>query len=368
MVIALTLRNRFNDINFDKWKYYSELNYENYNAAIDRPLNFIRDYFCIGGKDKFLYNGIFDFQEDDSDQNKRALHTVNTFFLGIYLLEKIDFLYPSKSSFLGTDKNLLWAWFICSLYHDAFFNVEYNQFPDLNYNFSYCNKSQGLLYNPSQLEKYYNKGINSETCHRTPHPDHGIYAAEKLYENYVKNIKELLVQNNNLEHFLCGNNVNYEYSNLKVNLSCYNAICKISKIIASHNVFSCDINKPEEILKYKNSGLKELIPNNPEYRYMPNIKDRNSMTSYEKLYFLLALVDSIEYSKREIDADNIEINIEAEQKNKHIIFININEDINDETKKKYFNGVCGLNSWLNFVTVENEGKTIIVDFNCDKNK
>ena len=111
----MTLYDKFKSITKEKRQYYDAMNLLGYEEAITRPLEFIETYFEYGNKNEFLFKSLFyDEQEDYSKQEERAIHTVNTFFLGIYLKERIDFLKPHKNSFLGQGDikdNFLWAWF-----------------------------------------------------------------------------------------------------------------------------------------------------------------------------------------------------------------------------------------------------------------
>ena len=355
--LFMSLHDKLINIKKSDWCYYDNMTLSDYKDAIQEPLFFIESYFYYAGKNKFLYESLFDFQQTDNpEQIKRAVHTVSTFFLGIYLKEKIDFLKPHNNSFLANDKNFLWAWFLCSLYHDSFFDKN----EDVIVNCDYHHFSKGLLYNPDLIQRYYEKCKTKETAYKNePKFDHGIVAAEKLYSNYTNMIvEELKSMPNTFKDFI--SNKDLEHCGLRINYSTFSAMCKIAKIIACHNIFVAD--KKEES-KYEK--IPELIPGNKKFFYMPNIKNHNTMNSYEKLYFLLALVDTLEPSKRGIDLNHIDIQADKIQHSKYVLRIETLGSI--DKQKEYYNGIKQLSNWLNFVEINKDGQEIHIDFHNNKN-
>ncbi len=340
-----------------EWRYYRGINFSGYEKAIADPLGFIASYFYYAGKNKFLYESLFDFrQKNCNEQNKRSTHTVNAFFLGLYLKEKIEYLKPHKNSFLSKDKNFMWAWFLCSLYHDAFFEIDESLIPS----YKYAIFSKGILYDSDLISRYYEKENNPKTSHdQKKNKDHGIIAAERMYCNYTNMIEEVLSwQGKEFKNFVIDEEL--EYSGLKINNSTFRAMCKVAKIIACHNIF---VSKKKDV-RYKN--LPELIKENKQFRYMPNTKNRREISSYEKLYFLMALVDTLEPSKRGIDLKNIDIRVDKIQSNKYRVSIDLSK-IQGEYDR-YYNGISDLGSWLNFVETNEDGKKIHIDFNINKNR
>lgn len=351
----MSLYNKLVSISKSYWCYYEGITVSNYKEAINNPLNFIESYFYYAGKNDFLYKSLFDFQQEDNpEQIKRATHTVNTFFLGLYLKEKIDFLKPNKNSFLVKDYNFLWAWFLCSLYHDAFFDKNEDIIVKCHYNrFIY-----GLLYKPNLIKRYYEKCKNPDTAYKNePKCDHGIVAAEKLFCNYSNMVK---IASNNPNFDFKNFQMSFEFCGLKINNSTFHAMCKIAKIIACHNIFVAD--KKEES-KYEK--IPELIPGNKKFFYMPNIKNHNTMNSYEKLYFLLALVDTLEPSKRGIDLKDIDIQVDKIQQSEYVLRIEMLTSL--DKQEEYYNGIKQLGKWLNFVETSENGHEIYIDFRNNKN-
>lgn len=344
----MCLYSKLKDIKKSDCCYYDSMAYSGYEDAIAKPLEFIKDYFHAGSKNEFLYNSLFDFEDyNNKVQKERAIHSVNTFFLGIYFKERIDFLKPHKNSFLAKENNFLWAWFLCSLYHDAFFNNN----EDVGVRCDYNRYSNALLYNPDLIKRYYEKEKNPKSSHNDKsNYDHGIIGAEKLYSNY----KEMFTY---VEKY-CSNQT---YYGLRIDKTTFKSICQIAKIIACHNVF---VAKPKEIEKYKE--LPELIPENIGlFHYMPNIKNRYSMSSYEKLYFLLALVDTLEPTKREINLKDIDIDVQDNYDGSYILKIDLFNELGDY--EKYQNGIMGFKDWLNFIEKSEDGKEITINFNHNKN-
>lgn len=336
----MSLYDRLNLI--ENWKYYDRITYWNYRQAINNPNGFINEYFLCGGKIGFLSNAIFQNNQD------RAKHVVNTYFLGLYLVNSIGLLQPVSSFFQG--KNFLWAWFLCSLYHDAFFEDEILADKDLCYD--YCKYSNGLLYTQKTIEKYYNKNINAGTSFDGKvHYDHGIVAASLLYKNYVGLLDNALRNNNQtIKKFFAGENINIT-ENLVINYDTFVAMCRVAKVIACHNIFICD--KQSEKYKYKETGLSHLILGNSTFHKMPH-KNFFSREDYGKLYYLLALTDTLEPSKRGIDLESIDINICNQGTVCELILLNVdNQD--------YLEGVRILEKWLDCVEIKDNGSRLVLN-------
>ena len=353
----MNLYDILNQIAEDQWRYYKGVNFSGYKEAIENPLDFIESYFYYAGKNEFLYQSLFDFNQRDSEkQIERAKHTVNTFFLGLYLKNAIDFLKPHENSFLAIGTNFIWAWFLCSLYHDAFFDKN----EDVTLNCDYNHFSKGLLYNSDLIQRYYEKCKTKETAYENnPKFDHGIVAAEKLYNNYTGMIVEKLGNEpKEFKNFITNKDLNHY--GLKINYSTFCSMCKIAKIIACHSIFIADKNEESKYEK-----LPELIPGNKKFFYLPNIKNHNTMNSYEKLYFLLALVDTLEPTKRGISLKEIDIQVDKAPSGIYELYINLSPTKGDQ--EKYLDGIAKLRDWLNFVDVDDGGKTIFIDFQNNKN-
>lgn len=336
----MILYERLNLIN--DWKYYSNIPISDYKQAIENPCDFIQRYFEYGGKTDFLFNSVY------QGNACRAKHVVNTYFLGLYLVENIGFLKPT--GFLQ-GKNFLWAWFLCSLYHDAFCNNTVSSTDKVRYD--YCKYGKGLLYSQTTIENYYKKNKTKETSYDNEiHYDHGIVAASKLYSNYMQ-ILDNALQNNNqkIENFFNQQSILIE-GNLHINYDTYVALCKVAKIIACHNIFVCDSNNEDDKDKYRKNKLSHLIVGNGKFHKMPNMSIL-SRDDYEKLYFLLALTDTLEPTKRGLDVNNIDIEVEKLDMSCEIILSNINDE-------RYLSGINSLPKWLDCVDVKDNGKKLVL--------
>lgn len=366
------LIDKLNGLNKEQWEYYrnSHIIFENYQEAFDNSSQFIRNYFSNGGKTELLFKSITDiadnrYRNDEEKKlyEKRRQHIVTTFFLGVYIFEEIDALHFGEKTYLGKDGQYLWAWFICSLYHDLFYNKELNREQIDPPNYAYCKFASGILYSKGTLSKYYNKELNAKWCHNAePHPDHGIAAAEQLHRSYLEKVIEFLCTENGWKGYLSGEEIKLYGGYLKISLDDYFAICKIAKVIACHNVYvyAGEIQKDKERDKYVNADLSNLIDDDPNFHYLPIARASGEIGNYEKLYFLLALVDTLEPTKRDIDTAEIDINIEKKESHYEISISGGNQ--------KYLDSVKKMGTWLNFVKVSDDGRTLIIDFKNDKNK
>ena len=336
----MSLYNKLCDVN--NWKYYNRMPFRDYRETQENPVVFILQYFQNGGKYNFIQDVVY--QNDEG----RARHVINTYFLGLYLKNHLDFLKP-KSLFFK-DRNFLWAWFLCSLYHDAFFNDLVEDDNEICYD--YCKYSEGLLYTQKTIEKYYAKNKNPKTSYNgIVHYDHGIVAASKLYKNYMVMLNDAVRNGEqNIQDLFTENGI-YVRENLIINHDTFISLCKIAKVIACHNIFVCDDKTQEE--KYEKSGLAHLIVNDNRFHKMPH-RNFFSTDDYGKLYYLLALTDTLEPTKRKIDMNDLDFEIEN-QNGRYVI--NILGTLN----KEYLRGIDNLKNWLKGVKIENNGRRIVLE-------
>ena len=338
-----------------RWDYYRKndenglgCNPQRYSSIINDPCQFITDYFYNGGKHDFWTGTIAD---DDSDEAKaRASHVVNTYFLGLYLADKIDYLKPHGETLLARNDNFLWAWYLCALYHDAAFTKE-ELGGEERPKYLYCNGNERFLYHKKTIENYYKKNENPETSfdgHK--HHDHGILAAEMLFDRFLSTIQEQIRQGGDIRDIFSENGLRVGDNHLIINMDSIESIYKIAKIIACHNIFVCD--KEDDVQKYRDSNLMNLVPQElggNRFEKMPH-RHFGFMDDFDKLYYLLALVDTLEPVKKEINYYDIDIEVSRTLIKGFQIDIRYNG--NDENKKeKYFNNVLSLNTWLRFVEV-----------------
>lgn len=343
----MSLFDKLNSI--ENWKYYKQICIKNYKEAISRPNDFIKEYFDCGSKTDFILDSIY-------ENNKiRAKHVVNTYFLGVYLINEIEWLKP-KLGFLAKEENWLWAWFLCSLYHDAYIqeteedkDEECNDYCE-NICYDYCKYTEKFLYSQKTLEKYYDKNKSVKTSYNNKiHYDHGIVAASKLYKNYLSLLNEHITNAIYTINDFFGDNRIITDSGLIITYKSFIAICKIAKIIACHNIFVC--NNKDDSEKYKSSGLSHLIIGNPKFHKMPH-KNIFYNDEYNKLYYLLALVDSLEPTKRGVEINDIDIVI----KNANNIKLNL---LNSNTNG-YIGNIKRITEWLRGIEVSEDGTSLFI--------
>ncbi|MDY6367125.1 MAG: hypothetical protein SPL13_01205 [Clostridia bacterium] len=317
--------------------YYYRKSGKRYEEAILKSYEFINDYFYAGGKLHFLSESITDIRNFDLE---RCKHVVNTYYLGLYLLEKIDYLQIKKPLF-SNKKDYLWAWFLCSLYHDAFFN-ERNE-PNIVCSFGYENHSKRLLYSADTLQKYYWKNINRKTSYNGDVIyNHGIVGAEALYQNFIKDLENHIREGFcSLEGFLNNGAIMHDCNRL-VSYKSYVAMCKVAKVIASHAVFIAEEDNKQ---KYLDAGLGCLVPTAHKSIRMP--KEKKSLNEYEKLYYILSLVDNIEPTKNGIAMQDVFIDIVKIDNKSYSMIIKIIA-LKDKTED-YLNNLKNLSNWLSYV-------------------
>lgn len=341
----MNLFERFNHIS--NWNYYPLMGGQTYEEAAQNPIGFINNYFGYGGKADFLLTSVYE------NNPHRATHVVNTYFLGLYLMSTLSFLKPTYDL---KDGKMLWAWFLCALYHDAFFDADDVNADDISYD--YCQFTQNFLYSPTLLKNYFDKNANPETSYDGGvHLDHGIVSASKLYKNYV-NTLDCAVKycDGNISDFFTDDGVKIGDS-LKINHETFALLCKIAKVIACHNVFICADKASEQ--KYRKAHLEQLIVGHGKFYKTP--RSSNSLRGdFEKLYYLLCLTDTLEPSKRGIDLNEIDLAVECLENCYSI-------DITGTDNPQYLQGIKDLEIWLNGITVK--GKKIEIQIHSfDQNR
>lgn len=289
------------------WWYYKSLNRGSFNyfSLKESSRELIETIYHAGGKDSF-------FNELDGDlDEKRCIHMVSAFFLGHYFVRRLSIF-----SELKQDNSFSWFWYLCCLYHDVYFNNEKSG--DHQYNTPYYfGDSRLLLYSKDTIEKYRDLRL-MDGCY-----DHGIYAASALSNHY---------------HILYDKNRNIS-NKLNIDRDTKNSVNCIAKVIASHNVFIAS-NKTQE--KYQKAGLDSLIPSENSSCKMPKKKGK-----YELLYLLLCLVDILEPTKRNMNIENIMLEI----RNGNTIELTFDSINNADYCNEYFKNIIDSEMWLNYISV-----------------
>lgn len=297
-----------------KWWYYNDLDLSYLKDCFltkGGSESLIRYIYKFGGKSKF-------FSNLNNIIGSRSLHMVSAFFMGFCFIDKISLFQDLK-----VDSEFPWLWFLCCLYHDAYFDKEKlyeNEGKTPEYIPKYFADSNGLLYDKETIEKYRNYRLSNGKA------DHGIYAAAALSKHY----KELFFEKD-------------KGTKLTVNKETMSAVNKVAKVIACHNIFIAMADNAiklkritDEYLYYE---LKKLIPNS-----MNNCRMPKSNSEYEMLYLLLCLCDVLEPSKRGFDLSKVYMEVIDND-------IILNFDTNDDCEEKYQKNILDMLKWLNYVTV-----------------
>ena len=299
--------------NYYAWDYYNISQNYSFKDIWGNPKLFVDHMFSVGGK--------YSFWDKVELSEKRYKHMLVAFFLGHYISKKCYVF----NNFCN-DVDFSWEWFLCCLYHDAFADKERkmrgrsrnNDYT--TYVRNYLKNSDEALFNIDIINKYDNYRYKFFDKTR----DHGIYAADKLAKKYYALLKS------NGGH-------GYLPNGLRINNDLKNKVYKISQVIACHNIYIC-LNKEDEN-KYIKCGLQDLVITQNNSCKMPKGK-----THYGLLHFLLCLCDTIEPTKREVDLERFDIEINATK-------IEVKLLSNSPQGYIYSKAQFELNSWLNFIDV-----------------
>lgn len=345
-----------NELSGEEVFYYSNNNmsFDCFKDAFQSPQAFIREYFQSGGKGNFL--------PAIPKGKNRAKHIVTTYFLGCYLNKRYNlFNCNGTGTFLNRDNNFYWAWYLCSLYHDIYSCRETKntrntrRVLDIS-NYGFCSFDDTFLYSKNVLYKYACKEANIKTTHDAEgkvHFDHGILAGINLYNKYCELINNHVNKDLKEFSFAVGESILIG-ENKAVSLEIFDAVCKISKILACHNVFLqpvVDVNSSKEeqskaildIKKFEKAGLKQELKDK-----LPLIKN-GRMGDFEKLFWLLCLVDNLECAKKGINLNNVLIR--TDEQGIHLSLYKVSE----KKKERYYKPLKDMETWLDGI------KTVIVD-------
>lgn len=317
MKIKELCKNVFEQKNEYDWDYYSCFKGGCFEYCWEGPEDFVKKMFGAGKKTSFW--------EKLNLSESRYKHMMVAFFLGHFLSKKLIIF----QELISNNKDFSWEWFLCCLYHDAFADKERkmrgrsrnNDYT--TYVRNYLKNSDEALFNIDIINKYDNYRYKFFDKTR----DHGIYAADKLAKKYYALLKS------NGGH-------GYLPNGLRINNDLKNKVYKISQVIACHNIYIC-LNKEDEN-KYIKCGLQDLVITQNNSCKMPKGK-----THYGLLHFLLCLCDTIEPTKREVDLEKLDIEIDE---NKIEIKLMPNSVLDYIYAKNQFE----LNSWLNYIDVSIE--------------
>jgi hypothetical protein len=178
------------------WNFYS-IDYVGLNVDIltnsEMSRNFILKF--LGGGEKLTYK-FNNFIEKLS--NKKTIHIVSTFFLGISIYNNQDKIRLAINSHLNNLKlnveannsqKFTYLWFLITLFHDLGYAIEEDSIIDFqNSDSIFLNKKPGSIpkiYNIRNIENYRKYRL----C-RWAVKDHGIYGAKVFYHEMCKQRQE----------------------------------------------------------------------------------------------------------------------------------------------------------------------------------
>lgn len=354
------LKDVLNELKVEKVFYYSNDNlpFNCFKDVLENPQEFIQKYFQSGGKGNFL--------PAIPKGKNRAKHIVTTYFLGCYLNKRYNlFNCNGTGTFLNRDNNFYWAWYLCSLYHDIYSCRETKntrntrRVLDIS-NYGFCSFDDTFLYSKNVLYKYACKEANIETTHDEKgkvHFDHGILAGINLYNKYCELITNYV--NKDLKEFSFAAGCSIPIGeNKAISLEIFYVVCKISKMLACHNVFlqpSIDVGSSKEyqeearttIVKYEEAGLGQELKD--KLRLIKN----GAIGDYEKLYWLLCLVDNLECAKKEINLNNVLIR--TDEQGIHLSLYKVSE----KKKQRYYNSLKDMETWLDGIDDVTIGEDVV---------
>lgn len=328
------------------WDYYNLFHSDSFDYYWNDPEQFVKQMFDHGGKSSF-WEGV-------QLEEKRYKHMMCAFFLGHYIKKKTSLL---ADVFEGKDSTYFsWAWFICCLYHDAYFHIEKEgknpatRFGSMRgtkhgndyseYNRPYFKNAEGALYDLNIINGYDTFRFRYFNRIR----DHGICAGDQLARKYCQILNDVQSKTLSLPKGLIIN----DCLNEKVKM--------VARVIACHNIFICTKKDDED--KYRDCGLQSLIPTFDNDCKMPK-----RLTTEGKLFFLLCLCDSIEPTKRGFD-DSSSLDFQIDQ---NCITAELTNKGNNEIAEKYIQTQEELNKWLRYVCVsaESNHNTTIIKYRMD---
>ena len=223
-----------------KWRFYSKLN-TNPFLSIENSREFVSKFIELSGK----ADGNILFDDIIKLDDKRIMHIVSTYFLGIYLYQnsdKIKYLadkivdrYQSQNP--NSIIKFSFIWFLICIFHDLGYNIENNltfesfeKFIDGKVKY-FLKERVGV---PSVFERtyvnYFNFRIKSSDKNINK-PEHGICGGILLYNILNSNLIKKRIQNS---------------SYLSWNKNLINIYRFASWIILSHNIYFIQEGKSKE--------------------------------------------------------------------------------------------------------------------------
>ncbi len=316
------------------WKYYEDMHFptfpfENENEAA----RFVNAYFETGGKGSAMDPNI-------NIENFRNIHTLSTFFLGIFLQE----LLPDRNEIKPKFK---YVWYLSCLYHDYGYYIENNKvnYPPRELFITNIKEKLNIKYDllkigntephSCDIVKQYYKYCRKERDVL----NHGILGGILIYDRLRKNFEKAMevAQREARAKSIPFNRNDFEYKNLHWSEGHFDWYEQIASIIIAHNIWFCTDLK--DVAVYEKYELQDLnIIDRP---------DKKLRIESNTLLFLLCLVDTIEPTKHFYllkplcVLDRIQINFD---KVNRIISLKVIDDCLDYDS--WFKKIKSLEKWL----------------------
>jgi len=336
-----------------QWKYYNSErgHYKSYDfLSSDFSRCFIQQYFIFGEK-SILTDSLYHLSP------LRQIHTVSTYFLGLYLYK-----FLKVSNYRKYKPSFRYLWFLTCLYHDFGYlvedGIEPNWTSDIKFDVYKCLKI------PTELQSYYDVETLQEYSKIRDNKDHGIEGGRKLYDllkkNYAYYQEKWAVQNNTQpqDEFKYRDKIWFRKKH-------ENYYSEAALNIMLHNIWFC--NDSHNIDKYT-PKLEKLIDKKLKFTYSA------------ALLFVLIFADTIEPIKKIKQANNDNEKKAAEAINVSN-YKNILDNIFLSTKEqkliitfdklslskidykydKWIRSICGMRDWIDIAIEENDN-TISIDF------
>lgn len=376
------------------WNYYGHTVCNPLHSQEDAK-KFVLDYFEAGSKEKVLSS--WNVSSNDKGRLFREIHTVNVFFIGVYLQSIIGVCTIKSNRKVAGNYEFPYLWYLTSLGHDLGYMYETKTDIVEKLDGELLNENSGryrllvckaLGFDIKKMAP--NLPIDNRTCYgkacnfgRVPCTykpcynlckgciefnnnikikkswcginikenyfkyrikefgciDHGIAGADMLYSNLIDNYIEKYKSDNGICFMEFTDDKDRSFSCEQFKIFAY-----ISDCIACHNIYKAD---KERIDLYKKYGLEKLLPDN--YKKI----------SYEKnpLLFILCLADTLEPSKRFESVEMIKVleQIDIEYSYGQYLRVKINESLTYNSGfEKYKKDIEGLTEWMEIGNIKVE--------------
>ena len=346
----------------EKWNYYNDCKSYHFDFNKVFRKEFFENYFKIG-----LKGEVFNFNSNLTID--RITHTISTFFLGIYLKDKLELL-----ELESLEPDFRYLWFLSCLFHDAGYEYEGDKekYPVKKYTLKYLKKNKNILndnylltfwspqtipdeFDLKTIQKYY-EYCRKEKCFVNHGFIGGLFLYDGLLKNF-KNIKKKAIEEKEKSGSFGNLEEPFEFGNLYWNETDLKFYQQAAEVILVHNIWFCTKEKDEKLYKkYELSNLN--IIGKPECR----IRLKKS-----PLLFLLALADTIEPLKAFP-------NIAPECLLEKIAITKIDNgfqiQILDDClyPKSWFKKILEMKEWLDVTVNYGDSKTLFITLNHTNNE